>query len=106
MLIEFSYSIQFPEDTIGDQQGHLSRAGLFVSLAAGISALWGPLHGGANQAVIEMLEGIKADDGDYYTIITYVFTTENMDLPSMGMNATYYLIFAIIGILGIFGVFG
>ena len=41
-----------------------SRAGLFVSLAAGISALWGPLHGGANQAVIEMLEGIKADDGD------------------------------------------
>jgi len=41
-----------------------SRAGLFVSLAAGISALWGPLHGGANQAVIEMLEGIKEDGGD------------------------------------------
>jgi len=41
-----------------------SRAGLFVSLAAGISALWGPLHGGANQAVIEMLEDIKADGGD------------------------------------------
>lgn len=41
-----------------------SHAGLFVSLASGISALWGPLHGGANQAVIEMLEGIKADDGD------------------------------------------
>ena len=41
-----------------------SHAGLFVSLAAGISALWGPLHGGANQAVIEMLEGIKEDDGD------------------------------------------
>jgi len=33
-----------------------SHAGLFASLSAGISALWGPLHGGANQAVLEMLE--------------------------------------------------
>jgi len=41
-----------------------SHAGLFASLAAGISALWGPLHGGANQAVIEMLEAIKEDGGD------------------------------------------
>ena len=41
-----------------------SHAGLFASLSAGISALWGPLHGGANQAVIEMLENIKADGGD------------------------------------------
>ena len=41
-----------------------SHAGLFASLSAGISALWGPLHGGANQAVIEMLEGIMKDDGD------------------------------------------
>ncbi|OUR99452.1 citrate (Si)-synthase [Flavobacteriales bacterium 33_180_T64] len=41
-----------------------SHAGLFVSLSAGISALWGPLHGGANQAVLEMLEGIKDDGGD------------------------------------------
>ncbi|MGS2727339.1 citrate synthase [Psychroserpens sp. BH13MA-6] len=41
-----------------------SHAGLFVSLSAGISALWGPLHGGANQAVLEMLEGIKEDGGD------------------------------------------
>ncbi len=41
-----------------------SHAGLFVSLAAGISALWGPLHGGANQAVLEMLEAIKTDGGD------------------------------------------
>ncbi|MDR5591785.1 citrate synthase [Christiangramia sp. SM2212] len=41
-----------------------SHAGLFASLSAGISALWGPLHGGANQAVIEMLEGIKEDGGD------------------------------------------
>ena len=41
-----------------------SHAGLFASVSAGISALWGPLHGGANQAVIEMLEAIPADDGD------------------------------------------
>jgi len=41
-----------------------SHAGLYASLSAGISALWGPLHGGANQAVIEMLEDIKADGGD------------------------------------------
>jgi len=41
-----------------------SHAGLFASISAGISALWGPLHGGANQAVIEMLEGIKEDGGD------------------------------------------
>ncbi|WP_370477965.1 citrate synthase [Tamlana flava] len=41
-----------------------SHVGLFASISAGISALWGPLHGGANQAVLEMLEAIKADDGD------------------------------------------
>ena len=41
-----------------------SHAGLFASVSAGISALWGPLHGGANQAVIEMLEAIKEDGGD------------------------------------------
>jgi len=41
-----------------------SHAGLFASLSAGISALWGPLHGGANQAVLEMLEAIKQDGGD------------------------------------------
>ena len=41
-----------------------SHAGLFASVSAGISALWGPLHGGANQAVIEMLESIKHDGGD------------------------------------------
>ncbi|MEM9363916.1 MAG: citrate synthase [Bacteroidota bacterium] len=41
-----------------------SHAGLFASLSAGISALWGPLHGGANQAVLEMLQAIEADGGD------------------------------------------
>jgi len=42
-----------------------SGANLFASISAGISALWGPLHGGANQAVIEMLEAIVADGSDY-----------------------------------------
>ena len=41
-----------------------ANASLYSSVSAGISALWGPLHGGANQAVIEMLEAIKADGGD------------------------------------------
>ena len=41
-----------------------SHASLYASISAGIAALWGPLHGGANQAVIEMLEAIKADGGD------------------------------------------
>ena len=45
-----------------------SRANLFASAAAGVCALWGPLHGGANQAVIEMLEQIRAsgDDGSKF----------------------------------------
>jgi citrate synthase len=41
-----------------------SEANLFASIAAGINALWGPLHGGANQAVMEMLERIHADGDD------------------------------------------
>jgi citrate synthase len=41
-----------------------SHAGLFASISAGVSALWGPLHGGANQAVLEMLEDIHKDGGD------------------------------------------
>jgi citrate synthase len=41
-----------------------SHAGLFASISAGVSALWGPLHGGANQAVLEMLEEIHASGGD------------------------------------------
>lgn len=42
-----------------------SQANLFASISAGVSALWGPLHGGANQAVIDMLEMIYKDGGDY-----------------------------------------
>lgn len=41
-----------------------SQASVYASISAGINALWGPLHGGANQSVIEMLEAIKADGGD------------------------------------------
>jgi citrate synthase len=41
-----------------------SHASIYASISAGINALWGPLHGGANQSVIEMLEAIKADGGD------------------------------------------
>jgi citrate synthase len=46
-----------------------SGANLYASVAAGILALWGPLHGGANQAVIEMLEEIKASGADYKTFL-------------------------------------
>ena len=41
-----------------------AKANLFASIAAGICALWGPLHGGANQEVVEMLEEIRKNDGD------------------------------------------
>ncbi len=46
-----------------------SRANLYASVSAGISALWGPLHGGANQAVIDMLRTIRDDDCDYQKYI-------------------------------------
>ena len=42
-----------------------SRSNVFGAISSGISALWGPLHGGANQAVIEMLKKIKNDGGNY-----------------------------------------
>src|SRR5690606_24619083 len=41
-----------------------SDANIYASIAGGICALWGPLHGGANEAVVNMLEQIQADDGD------------------------------------------
>jgi citrate synthase len=46
-----------------------SGANLYAAIAGGILALWGPLHGGANQAVIEMLEEIRAAGGDYKKFI-------------------------------------
>ncbi len=53
-----------------------AHTGLFASVSAGISALWGPLHGGANQAVIEMLEMIENDGGD---VAKYVEKAKNKD---------------------------
>ncbi len=55
-----------------------SEANLFVSISAGINALWGPLHGGANQAVIEMLEKIRRDGSDY---AKYVAKAKDKDDP-------------------------
>jgi citrate synthase len=55
-----------------------SEANLYASIAAGINALWGPLHGGANQAVIEMLEQIKADGAN---IDKYVQKAKDADDP-------------------------
>lgn len=49
-----------------------SRANLYASVSAGISALWGPLHGGANQEVVEMLESIHRDGGDVRTFVDKV----------------------------------
>ncbi len=46
-----------------------SRASLFASVAAGVCSLWGPLHGGANQEVIEMLQWIKDDGGDVKKVV-------------------------------------
>lgn len=49
-----------------------SQANLYASISAGICALWGPLHGGANQAVIEMLEEIEREGGDTVSFIRRV----------------------------------
>ena len=55
-----------------------SHAGLFASISAGVSALWGPLHGGANQAVLEMLEAIYKDGND---VEKYVLKAKDKDDP-------------------------
>ncbi|MEV0944763.1 citrate synthase [Micromonospora wenchangensis] len=49
-----------------------SNANLFASVSAGVNALFGPLHGGANQAVLEMLEKIEADGGDVASFVRKV----------------------------------
>ena len=53
-----------------------SNANLFASISAGINALFGPLHGGANQAVLEMLEAIRKDGGDIDTFVKRVKNKE------------------------------
>lgn len=55
-----------------------SHAGLFASISAGVSALWGPLHGGANQAVLEMLEEINNNGGD---VAKFVLKAKDKDDP-------------------------
>ena len=55
-----------------------SDANLYASVAAGINALWGPLHGGANQAVLEVLERIRDDGGD---IAKYVAKAKDKNDP-------------------------
>jgi citrate synthase len=60
-----------------------SHAGLFASISSGVSALWGPLHGGANQAVLEMLEEISKDGGD---VAKYVLKAKDKDDPFLLMG--------------------
>ena len=55
-----------------------SHAGLFASISAGVSALWGPLHGGANQAVLEMLQEIHDNGGD---VDKYVLKAKDKEDP-------------------------
>jgi citrate synthase len=62
-----------------------SRANLFASIAAGICALWGPLHGGANQEVVEMLQTIQADGGDVQKFVNLAKDkTSNFRLMGFG----------------------
>ena len=64
-------------------------ANLFASISAGISALWGPLHGGANQAVIEMLEVIRQDGANYAKYIELT-KSEDADFKLMGFGHRVY----------------
>jgi len=66
-----------------------SRANLFASVAAGILALWGPLHGGANQEVIGMLETIKADGGNVKKFVDLA-KDKNSNFRLMGFGHRVY----------------
>lgn len=66
-----------------------SQANMFVSVAAGINALSGPLHGGANQAVLEMLDAIKANGGDATEFMTRVKNKEK-GVKLMGFGHRVY----------------
>ncbi|MFC9331668.1 citrate synthase [Kitasatospora sp. NPDC057015] len=69
-----------------------SHANQFASISAGISALWGPLHGGANQAVLEMLEQIQKDGGDVDAFIRKVKNRED-GVKLMGFGHRVYKAF-------------
>lgn len=66
-----------------------SKANIYSSISAGISALWGPLHGGANQEVIEMLEDIKADGGDVMKFVNKA-KDKNSGFRLMGFGHRVY----------------
>jgi len=66
-----------------------SKANLFASLAAGVCALWGPLHGGANQEVMEMLEQIRADGGDVKKYVALA-KDKNSSFRLMGFGHRVY----------------
>ncbi len=64
-----------------------SQANLFAAVSAGVSALWGPLHGGANQAVIEMLEQIQREGGDFEDFLARV---KKKEVRLMGFGHRIY----------------
>jgi citrate synthase len=64
-------------------------ANLFASVSAGICALWGPLHGGANQAVIEMLERIQEDGANYQKYVDLT-KSKDADFKLMGFGHRVY----------------
>jgi citrate synthase len=66
-----------------------SEANLFASISAGINALFGPLHGGANSAVLDMLEGIKNDGGDVAKFVERVKNKEE-GVKLMGFGHRVY----------------
>jgi len=66
-----------------------SLSNMFGAISSGISALWGPLHGGANQAVIEMLKTIKNDKGDYKKYIELA-KDKNSSFRLMGFGHRVY----------------
>jgi citrate synthase len=66
-----------------------SNANLFASISAGVNALFGPLHGGANQAVLEMLQHIHADGGDVQAFVRKVKNRED-NVKLMGFGHRVY----------------
>ena len=64
-----------------------SQANLYAAISAGVSALWGPLHGGANQAVIEMLKDIRDEGGDCNKFMQHV---KNRERRLMGFGHRVY----------------
>ena len=66
-----------------------SQANIFASLSAGVCALWGPLHGGANQKVLEMLEMIRQDGSDYEKYVDMAKDKDN-EFRMMGFGHRVY----------------